>query len=63
MILGRYAGGSKVIARAEPGSLGANRVERAEGSVTEMAGCDSVDVGPGDALVVETPGGGGYGRP
>ena len=51
------------MAGGEPGSLGANRVERADGSVTEMAGCDSVDVGPGDALVVETPGGGGYGRP
>jgi len=27
----------------------------------ELAGCDSVDVRPGDVLVVETPGGGGYG--
>ena len=26
-----------------------------------MGGSDSVDVGPGDVLVVETPGGGGYG--
>ncbi|MCK8674939.1 hydantoinase B/oxoprolinase family protein [Rhodococcus sp. HM1] len=51
------------MAGGEPGSLGANRIERADGSVTEMAGCDSVDVGPGDVLVVETPGGGGYGRP
>ena len=25
------------------------------------AGCDSVDVEPGDVLVIETPGGGGYG--
>ena len=51
------------MAGGEPGSLGANRIERADGSMTEMAGCDSVDVGPGDVLVVETPGGGGYGRP
>ena len=51
------------MAGGEPGSLGANRVERADGTVTEMTGCDSVDVGPGDVLVVETPGGGGYGRP
>jgi 5-oxoprolinase (ATP-hydrolysing) len=46
-----------------PGALGANRVERADGSVTELRGSDSADVGPGDVLVIETPGGGGYGRP
>ncbi|MER6526074.1 hydantoinase B/oxoprolinase family protein [Streptomyces sp. NPDC001508] len=46
-----------------PGALGANRVERADGSVTELGGSDSADVGPGDVLVIETPGGGGYGRP
>jgi len=46
-----------------PGALGRNRVERADGGVAELAGCDSVDVRPGDALVIETPGGGGYGAP
>jgi 5-oxoprolinase (ATP-hydrolysing) len=50
------------MAGGEPGALGANRIERTDGSVTEMAGCDSMDVGPDDVLVVETPGGGGYGR-
>ncbi|MFI1016957.1 hydantoinase B/oxoprolinase family protein [Streptomyces sp. NPDC020965] len=45
------------------GALGANRVERADGSVTPLGGVDSVTVGPGDVLVVETPGGGGYGPP
>ena len=28
-----------------------------------VAGCDSVPVHPGDILLVETPGGGGYGAP
>ena len=51
------------MAGGEPGALGVNRVERADGTVTELAGDDVVDVGPGDVLVVETPGGGGYGRP
>jgi 5-oxoprolinase (ATP-hydrolysing) len=51
------------MAGGSPGALGANRVECADGMVTEMAGCDSVDVQPGDVLVIETPGGGGYGRP
>ncbi|MET9735054.1 hydantoinase B/oxoprolinase family protein [Streptomyces sp. NPDC006458] len=46
-----------------PGTLGANRVERADGTVTELGGSDATDVGPGDVLVVETPGGGGYGPP
>ncbi|MGW4735630.1 hydantoinase B/oxoprolinase family protein [Streptomyces shenzhenensis] len=51
------------MAGGSPGALGANRVERADGSVTELGGSDSADVGPGDVLVIETPGGGGYGRP
>ena len=51
------------MAGGEPGALGRHWVSRADGSVTEMHGCDSVDVGPGDVFVIETPGGGGYGRP
>jgi 5-oxoprolinase (ATP-hydrolysing) len=50
------------MAGGSPGALGANRVERADGSVVHLAGCDSVDVQPGDLLVIETPGGGGYGH-
>ncbi|MGW5637009.1 hydantoinase B/oxoprolinase family protein [Streptomyces sp. NPDC003832] len=46
-----------------PGALGAHRVERADGTVTPLDGSDAADVGPGDVLVVETPGGGGYGPP
>jgi hypothetical protein len=45
------------------GALGANRVERADGTVTEHGGSEAADVGPGDVLVIETPGGGGYGPP
>jgi 5-oxoprolinase (ATP-hydrolysing) len=46
----------------EPGALGRNRLERVDGSVLDMAGADSADAGPGDVLVIETPGGGGYGQ-
>ncbi|MFE9098999.1 hydantoinase B/oxoprolinase family protein [Streptomyces sp. NPDC007264] len=46
-----------------PGALGSNRVERADGTVRQLRGSDSADVGAGDVLVVETPGGGGYGPP
>ncbi|MEV6925593.1 hydantoinase B/oxoprolinase family protein [Dactylosporangium sp. NPDC051485] len=49
------------LAGGSPGALGANRVERADGSVIPLAGCGTIDVQPGDVLVVETPGGGGYG--
>ncbi|MER6419322.1 hydantoinase B/oxoprolinase family protein [Streptomyces sp. NPDC001137] len=51
------------MAGGRPGALGANRVEHADGTVTPLAGSDSADVGPGDVLVIETPGGGGYGPP
>jgi 5-oxoprolinase (ATP-hydrolysing) len=45
------------------GALGRNRVERADGTIVELDGSDSVDVGSDDVLVIETPGGGGYGTP
>ncbi|GAA3782689.1 hydantoinase B/oxoprolinase family protein [Streptomyces coacervatus] len=51
------------MAGGEPGALGANRVEHADGTVTALGGSDSADVGPDDVLVIETPGGGGYGPP
>ncbi|WP_225848812.1 hydantoinase B/oxoprolinase family protein [Streptomyces sp. HPF1205] len=51
------------MAGGSPGALGSARVERADGTVTHLAGSDSVPVGAGDVLVVETPGGGGYGAP
>jgi 5-oxoprolinase (ATP-hydrolysing) len=51
------------MAGGSPGALGANRVHRVDGSVQRLAGSDSVEVAPGDVLVIETPGGGGYGRP
>ncbi|MGY0487856.1 hydantoinase B/oxoprolinase family protein [Streptomyces sp. WG-D5] len=51
------------MAGGAPGALGANSVERADGTVTRLDGSDTADVAPGDVLVVETPGGGGYGPP
>ncbi|MFE0764310.1 hydantoinase B/oxoprolinase family protein [Streptomyces smyrnaeus] len=46
-----------------PGALGADVVERADGTRTELAGRDVAELGAGDALVLYTPGGGGYGTP
>ncbi|WP_036964046.1 hydantoinase B/oxoprolinase family protein [Promicromonospora kroppenstedtii] len=50
------------MAGGAPGALGNNRVRRADGSVEHLAGCDRVELGAGDVLIVETPGGGGYGE-
>jgi len=44
------------------GQVGRNRVARVDGSVEELAGADSTEMKPGDVFVIETPGGGGFGR-
>ena len=49
------------MAGGAPGQLGDQWVERADGSVTGLAGCDRAELGPGDVFVLQTPGGGGYG--
>jgi 5-oxoprolinase (ATP-hydrolysing) len=51
------------MAGGQPGALGRQWVEHPDGRVTEMGGCDTVQVVPGDVFVLETPGGGGYGPP
>jgi 5-oxoprolinase (ATP-hydrolysing) len=49
------------MAGGSPGALGKNRVERADGSVEQLAHIGKVEMGVGDVFVIETPGGGGYG--
>ncbi|MFE1552648.1 hydantoinase B/oxoprolinase family protein [Streptomyces sp. NPDC058718] len=51
------------MAGGEPGALGENLVERADGTVEHLGGAATADLGPGDVLIVRTPGGGGYGPP
>ncbi|ALO07004.1 5-oxoprolinase Methylhydantoinases A, B [Streptomyces venezuelae] len=51
------------MAGGEPGALGENLVERADGTVEHLGGAATTEMGPGDVLVVRTPGGGGYGPP
>jgi 5-oxoprolinase (ATP-hydrolysing) len=50
------------MAGGEPGDLGRQWIEHADGSTTPMAGCDSVPVESEDVFVLETPGGGGFGE-
>ncbi|WP_426032361.1 hydantoinase B/oxoprolinase family protein [Caulobacter sp. DWP3-1-3b2] len=45
------------------GQLGAARVERANGSVLALGATDAAEMLAGDVIVIETPGGGGYGEP
>ena len=44
-----------------PGSCGNNTVVRSDGSTEQLRGNDEISLGPGDMLVIETPGGGGFG--
>ncbi len=45
------------------GAVGRQVVVRLDGTRRELAGIDGCEVEPGDRLVLETPGGGGYGEP
>jgi 5-oxoprolinase (ATP-hydrolysing) len=51
------------MAEGDPGALGVNRLIRADGSVIQLGGIAQLEVAEGDILVVETPGGGGFGKP
>ena len=50
------------MAGGEPGLVGRNYVERADGTIEELSGTDKATVNPNDVFVIETPGGGGYGK-
>ena len=41
---------------------GENRVERADGKVEKLTHIASVEMNPGDVFIIETPGGGGFGK-
>ncbi|MFD1106485.1 hydantoinase B/oxoprolinase family protein [Sphingobium olei] len=44
-----------------PGAVGRNRVERADGTVEPLGPTATAQLRAGDAFVIETPGGGGFG--
>ena len=50
------------MAGGKPGAVGRNSVQRAGGGVTELTGSDQTEMKAGDVFVIETPGGGGYGK-
>jgi 5-oxoprolinase (ATP-hydrolysing) len=51
------------MANGMPGALGRTWVERVGGSHIDLAGTDEIQMAPGDAITIETPGGGGFGQP
>jgi 5-oxoprolinase (ATP-hydrolysing) len=44
------------------GEKGRNTIIRKDGSRIMLRGCDEIEVADGDAILIETPGGGGYGK-
>jgi 5-oxoprolinase (ATP-hydrolysing) len=49
------------VAGGEPGEAGSNAVRRQDGSLEPLAGCDETVLEAGDAIVIVTPTGGGFG--
>jgi 5-oxoprolinase (ATP-hydrolysing) len=49
------------VAGGGPALPGRQRLIDRDGAVTELPGCFSLEVRPGDAIEIETPGGGGFG--
>jgi len=45
------------------GALGRTEVRRADGRIETLGGCDPTVLQPGDAVIVTTPTGGGFGAP
>jgi 5-oxoprolinase (ATP-hydrolysing) len=51
------------VAGGGPGALGRNIVRRANGAIEELQGSDQRRLQVGDAVIIETPTGGGFGAP
>jgi len=45
------------------GQVGENWVRRQDGSVEELKGCDATMIDADEAIIIQTPTAGGYGKP
>jgi 5-oxoprolinase (ATP-hydrolysing) len=45
------------------GQVGRNSVRRKDGRIEELAGCDATVLDAGEAIIIQTPTAGGYGKP
>jgi 5-oxoprolinase (ATP-hydrolysing) len=59
----RRTGAPQGLAGGGPALSGAQRLIRADGAILTLGGCFSVTVAAGEAIEIETPGGGGFGPP
>jgi 5-oxoprolinase (ATP-hydrolysing) len=59
----RRTGAPQGLAGGGPARPGAQRLIRADGAILTLNGCFSVTVAAGEAIEIETPGGGGFGPP
>ncbi|VAW83942.1 5-oxoprolinase, HyuA-like domain / 5-oxoprolinase, HyuB-like domain [hydrothermal vent metagenome] len=50
------------LAGGEPGALGKSWIQKQNGTIKVLTSTDQVEVVPGDLFVIETPGGGGFGK-
>ncbi len=50
------------LAGGAPGEKGRNTIIRKDGTWIMLKGCDEIGVAAGDAILIETPGGGGFGK-
>jgi 5-oxoprolinase (ATP-hydrolysing) len=46
----------------EAGQVGENAVRRKDGSIEKLKGCDSTEIDAGEAIIIQTPTAGGYGK-
>jgi 5-oxoprolinase (ATP-hydrolysing) len=50
------------LAGGENGQVGQNSVRRLDGSIEQLKGCDATVIDAGEALIIQTPTAGGYGK-
>jgi 5-oxoprolinase (ATP-hydrolysing) len=50
------------LAGGEDGQVGENHVRRKDGRVEKLAGCDATSIDAGEAIIIQTPTAGGYGK-
>jgi 5-oxoprolinase (ATP-hydrolysing) len=50
------------LAGGENGQVGQNSVRRLDGSIEKLKGCDATVIDAGEALIIQTPTAGGYGK-
>src|SRR5262245_32429690 len=50
------------LAGGESGQVGQNAVRRLDGSIEKLKGCDATVINAGEALIIQTPTAGGYGK-